>query len=70
MAAVENSTSEGSNVLESNSTSASANISSRSNNTTDPDFDIYAGDNEFAEVSCNADSPVLLARYPLVIFNN
>ena len=47
---VENSTSEDSNVVESNSSSANANLSSRSNNTTDPDFDIYAGDNEFAEV--------------------
>lgn len=53
MAAVENSTSEGSNAVESNSTSANANFSNRSNNTTDPDFDIYAGDNEFAEVNAS-----------------
>lgn len=51
MAAVDNSTSDSSNAVESNSASANINFSSRSNNTTDPDFDIYAGDNEFAEVN-------------------
>lgn len=51
MAAVENSTCDGSNVVESNTITTNTNMSNRSNNTTDPDFDIYAGDNEFAEVS-------------------
>ena len=60
MAAVDNSTSDSSSAVESNSASANANFSNRSNNTTDPDFDIYAGDNEFAEVNLFFQRNVLL----------